>query len=230
MDGEELAKSDGSGLDRRSAVLGAALASLAGLSLLRTPEPSGRLVTAAKFRTAIPNKVGGWTSRRSAELVLPELDGGEKLYENLETRIFEGRGLPAIMFLVAYSSLQINDVQVHRPEVCYPVAGFPILSTMPTSFQFNDKEISARAVVADRSGYVEQILYWVRVGDQFPTTWIDQRLVMAVDSLKGHLPDGVLVRFSTIQEPDYDGIPVLRSFAKQLLDEVAIDFRDSILI
>lgn len=218
------------GLDRRSAIIGASLASLAGLSILRTPEPSGRIVPAPKFRAAIPSKIGGWSSRRSAELVLPELDGGEKLYENLETRIYEGKDLPSIMFLVAYSSRQLNDIQVHRPEVCYPVAGFPIISTKPTIFNFRQTEISARDVVADRGGYIEQILYWVRVGGHFPTTWVDQRIVMAVDSLKGRLPDGVLVRFSIIQERNYDGLTVLESFATQLLERSAKDFRESILI
>ena len=85
-------------------------------------------------------------------------------------------------------------------------------------------------MVADRGGYVEQILYWVRVGDQFPTTWIDQRFAMAADSLKGRLPDGVLVRLSTIQEPEFHGIPMLKGFATQLLDHTASDFRESILI
>ena len=126
-----LGKGAKSSLDRRSVMIGAALASMAGVSIIRTPEPSGRIVPDSRFRDAIPSRVGGWTSRRSAELVLPELDGGERLYENLETRIYEGRDLPTIMFLVAYSSRQINDIQVHRPEVCYPVAGFPIKTSEP---------------------------------------------------------------------------------------------------
>ncbi|MEE4207736.1 MAG: exosortase C-terminal domain/associated protein EpsI [Parvularcula sp.] len=230
MSDDKLGAADRLSIDRRSLVIGGTLASLGGLALLRTPEPSGRVISTEEFRAAIPSKVGGWTSRRSAELVLPELDGGEKLYENLETRIYEGSNLPSIMFLVAYSSVQINDVQVHRPEVCYPVAGLPIISSTPTTFQFRGKQIAARDVIADRRGPEEQILYWVRVGNRFPTTWLDQRMAMASDSLKGTLPDGVLVRISTIQKPGYRGMPILKDFARQLLDQSETKFRDTILV
>lgn len=217
-------------LDRRSLLIGCGLTAIAGLSYLSAPKAPAVIVEETKFRAAIPERIGGWRSRKTAELVLPALDEGDKLYENLETRIYEGRGLPAMMVLVAYSSVQQNDIQVHRPEVCYPAAGYPIVSSENSMITFGRKPIEAREVVANRGGLFERVIYWVRVGDQFPTTWIDQRLAMAAANLKGTIPDGVLVRVSTLEEPGSSTSSDLKTFIDAFLRASPPGFRNSILL
>jgi len=211
-------------------MIGCGLAGIAGLSYLSAPKASARILDEAKFRAGIPERVGGWRSRKAAELVLPALDEGDKLYENLETRIYEGRGLPAMMVLVAYSSVQQNDIQVHRPEVCYPAAGFPIVSSEETMLAFGRWSAEAREVVADRGGLFERVIYWVRVGDQFPTSWIDQRLAMAAANLKGTIPDGVLVRISTLEEPGSSTSSDIKTFIDAFLRASPPGFRDAVLL
>lgn len=217
-------------LDRRSLLIGCGLTAIAGLSYLSAPKAPASNVEGATFRAGIPDRIEGWTSRKTAELVLPALDEGDKLYDNLETRIYQGRGLPAMMVLVAYSSVQQNDIQVHRPEVCYPAAGFPIVSSQNAMLTFERKPIEVREVVADRGGLFERVIYWVRVGDQFPTTWIDQRLAMAAANLKGAIPDGVLVRISTLEEPGSSTIKDIRAFIDAFLRASPPRFRNSILL
>ena len=152
-------------IDRRSVVVGFGLVAGAAFSYLNMPRALAAPITNFEFERMIPDTVGGWSSRKSAELVLPaEDDQQEKLYENLETRIYEGDGLPTMMLLIGYSSIQQNDVQVHRPEVCYPAAGFPIVHSQPAVIEFGPTKIFARELVADRAGLHERILYWVRVG------------------------------------------------------------------
>jgi EpsI family protein len=135
-----------------------------------------------------------------------------------------------MMALVAYSSVQQNDIQVHRPEVCYPAAGYPIISSRTTELNFDGKTIDAREVVADRGGVYERVIYWVRVGDEFPATWADQRIAMARANLQGKVPDGVLVRMSTIEEPGKSASSDLRTFIEAFLRACAPGFRGSILI
>jgi len=182
------------------------------------------------FREAIPVRVGDWTSRKSSELVLPPQDDSNKLYENLETRVYESRSLPAMMVLVAYSSIQQNDNQVHRPEVCYPASGYPIITSKPIELVYGSTILAAREVTADRGGLVERVIYWVRIGDRFPTSWASQRFDMAAANLKGIIPDGVLVRVSAIEGPGENVASALQGFIQAFLDQAPAGIRNSILL
>lgn len=217
-------------MDRRSLLIGAGLTALAGISYWRTPRSFIKPMTPKMFGEAIPARVGNWTSRKTSELVLPPQDDSNKLYENLETRVYEGQGLPDIMVLVAYSSIQQNDVQVHRPEVCYPASGFPIISSKPIDLVYGSQGFAAREVTADRGGLLERVIYWVRVGDSFPTSWASQRLEMAAANLKGTIPDGVLVRVSAIEGPGESVSGALRGFIRAFLDQAPAGIRNSVLL
>lgn len=220
----------GMNLDRRGLIIGAGLAAIGGLYYLRAPVPLAKPVDQASFSAAIPEQVAGWTSRKSQEVVLPPQDDSNELYENLETRIYEGPGLPSIMLLIAFSSTQQNDIQVHRPEVCYPASGFPILWTRPKQISWASTSLSGRELLADRGGARERILYWVRVGNAFPTSWAEQRLTMAAQNLQGGVPDGALFRVSAIEEPDNPRSEAIMNFIEAFLAEVPPNFRDSVLL
>lgn len=218
-------------IDRRSLVIGLGLAAGGVFSYFNSPRAMAAPIAQDRFQQLIPAKVAGWTSRKSAELVLPaEDEGQDKLYENLETRIYEGEGLPAMMMLVAYSSVQKNDVQVHRPEVCYPAAGFPILRTKPATIDVGSRKVPGREVVADRGGLKERIVYWVRVGDEFPTDWPEQRLIMAKSNLLGVIPDGVLFRVSMIEDDPASSVSALDTFIKAFVGTSTSRFRDNVLL
>lgn len=218
-------------IDRRSLVIGLGLAGGGAFSYFNSPRAMAAPISPDRFQQMIPAKVGRWTSRKSAELVLPAEDKGrDKLYENIETRIYECEGLPAMMLMVAYSSVQRNDVQVHRPEVCYPAAGFPIIWTRPAMIDVGSREVSGRELVADRGGLKERIVYWVRVGDEFPTDWTDQRLIMAKANLRGITPDGVLFRVSMIEVDPASSVKALDTFIKAFVGTSASTFRNGVLL
>ena len=190
-------------IDRRGAILGAAFVACAGLTAFRQPLEGVSPISTKAFAAAIPAKVGGWTAEKSSEVVLAAPDeSSDKLYQNLETRIYLGDELPAIMFLCAYSNVQKNDVQVHRPEVCYPASGYPITKNVAEKITVGRRDINARFLVADRGGLQEMILYWTRVGKSFPVDWQSQRIEMAKANLSGTIPDGVLLRVSTIMDEE----------------------------
>ena len=217
-------------LDRRSLVIGTGLAVAGGLYHLRAPLPLAKPVEQAKFSVSIPEQVAGWTSRRTQEVVLPPQDESNQLYENLETRIYEGEGLPAIMLLIAFSSKQQNDIQVHRPEVCYPASGFPILWTRPTQIRLGVKSLTGRELLADRGGLQERIFYWVRIGHAFPINWWQQRLTMALQNLQGTVPDGALFRVSAIEEPGSPSSGAIMNFIEAFFAKVPPAFKDAILV
>jgi EpsI family protein len=205
------------GVDRRSLLFGGILAAGAGYSVVRKAVPEAKRIPQKRFDEIVPAEVGPWHSRKSAELVLPPEDAtSEVLYENLQTRIYEGDRLPSFMALFGYSSVQQNDVQVHRPEVCYPASGFPIIHNTPVELNIGGQRIYARYLVADRKSAHEYILYWIRLGKDFPTNWSQQRLDMAYYNISGVVPDGFLYRSSTIDLPGKDLRGPLEEFSRIL--------------
>lgn len=208
-------------IDRRGLLLGAGLSICGGISYLKQPSKVSGAINSSAFKQLIPKKVGGWTASISSDLILPSADDlSAKLYENLETLIYEGPNLPGIMFLIAYSSVQQNDVQVHRPEVCYPMSGYPIISNRPIQATVGKLKVPSRFLVAERSSVNEMILYWTRVGRAFPLGWEQQRIEMARSSLQGVVPDGALVRFSMISRSEKDAEDTLMNFAKMMHHEM----------
>ena len=218
-------------LDRRAVFLGAGLAAFGAAYQLRQPTFASEPIDDETFSDAIPDEIAGWRSRKSADLVLPpEDDTQDALYQNLETRIYEGKDLPSIMFLLGFSSVQQNNIQVHRPEVCYPASGYPILSSEPVELTYGQSQIRGRELVAQRGELRERIIYWVRVGEAFPTGWLEQRLAMARFNLIGNVPDGLLVRASMIETPVLDSSKVLREFISGLLDATPKPFRETVFL
>ena len=210
-------KAKNSKIDRRALLLGAGFALCGGASFVATPRQTSSRISEVAFQALLPAKVGGWTARVSSDLILPSADAlSDKLYENLKTYTYEGPGLPTIMFLIAYSSVQQNDVQVHRPEVCYPMAGYPILTNQPVEARIGNRGIPARYLTADRGALREMILYWTRVGQRFPLNWTQQRIEMARANVSGVIPDGALLRFSTISAEGSNDYQLLTDFAHKM--------------
>ena len=208
------AKTNTFAIDRRGLLIGAGFTICGGASYVMQPRKTGNSITETTFQKLLPTKVGQWTSRVSSDLILPITDElSEKLYENLETLVYEGPNLPSIMFLIAYSSIQQNDIQVHRPEVCYPMSGFPILDNQPLVALIGNSRVPSRFLIADRESQNEMILYWTRVGRKYPLDWNQQRIEMARAGLLGVIPDGALVRFSMISDSETDAVESLTNFA-----------------
>jgi len=208
-------------IDRRALLLGAGFALCGGASYVAKPRQTSSRISEDAFRALLPAKVGGWTARVSSDLILPSADAlSDKLYENLNTYTYEAPGLPTIMFLIAYSSVQQNNVHVHRPEICYPMAGYPILKNQPVEAHIGNRVIPARYLTADRGALHETILYWTRVGQRFPLNWTQQRIEMARENVGGVIPGGALVRFSTISAEGSSDYQLLTDFANKMTESL----------
>jgi hypothetical protein len=66
-------------------------------------------------------------------------------------------------------------------------------------------------------GRIEQILYWSRIGKEFPTNARAQRWAAFRQSFEATAPDGALVRISMISPDQANAIAHLQNFALALL-------------
>ena len=194
------------GLSRRQALTGGLLLATAGTAFALTPRETIDLFGKAKLDRMVPPRIGDWSYHSQSGLVLPPEDQlSERLYAQLLTRVYiRGPQDPPVMLLIAQSPAQDGVLQVHRPEVCYPASGFALSQARVVPLaRPGGAPIAARAFAAEGSERTEQLLYWTRIGHELPTNWSSQRMAVIRANLAGAVPDGVLVRISTVS-PDRD--------------------------
>jgi EpsI family protein len=200
--------------------LGCALTGAAAQALV--PRQKRDLLGTAKLETLVPSTIGDWSYLQQSGLVLPPSDQlSDRLYDQLLTRVYVSESALPIMLLMAQSPVQDGTLQVHRPEVCYPASGYRL--SQSEVHQLNvlpGKTVATRIFTAQGGDRIEQLLYWTRVGEELPTTWLDQRLAVARANIRGQVPDGLIVRISTIA-PDRSAVSTLDRFAKELVLAVA---------
>jgi len=185
-------------ITRRKFALGLAFASVAGVAAARQPSKNVDYLGKAKLEDVLPEKVGRWTFVSNSGLVVPPEDQlARALYSQLLTRTYMDEAGNGIMLLVAQSGSQSGILQIHRPEFCYTAGGYTLTPSVPHPVQLPGRELPALSISATREARTEQIVYWTRIGSHLPTSWTQQRLAVAMDNLKGFIPDAVMVRVST---------------------------------
>lgn len=191
----------------------------AGSAFILQPRNRQNTLGSAKLEELVPAKLGRWAFETSSGLVLPPADQlRDKIYQQLLTRVYTRDGA-AMMLLIAYGGSQDGTIQIHRPEVCYPASGYRLTRVEEQRTSLSSRlHIPSRYIVAENGLRSEQVIYWTRLGPNFPRSWSEQKLAVIKENLGGMIPDGVLVRISTIG-PDN---------ARDLLDGFAADLFQSV--
>lgn len=216
--------SEGSAMIGRRELTLAGLLALAGIAHYGVRLTSKRPgISQEGFRSVTPPRVGDFRFTGEDGVVLPIEDDLTKiLYSNTRFGTYSNGIDPAIMLLVAYDRAQEYDVQIHRPESCYPAAGFHIdhRAHVQTDDILGQKS-EAVFLTASRSDRVEQILYWTRIGNQFPADYAAQRIAILKSNFSGVVPDAVLIRISMISTDRAKAFTVLGGFMKNMVSEIA---------
>lgn len=205
-------------LDRRKVILGLGLAAASGIAQARQPVPVVPRMKEERFTALIPKKIGAFAFDTESGLVLPPSDAlSDRLYDNLVTRTYTNPTGQVVMLLIAYNNKQDGVLQIHRPEICYPAGGYALTPVLPIDVPVGGPGILPSQIFAATSeARNEVVLYWTRVGDQFPRRWIDQRWSVAQANLRGIIPDGALVRVSTLGNDIAGTTPLLTTFIRDM--------------
>ena len=210
---------------RRDVLFGGGLLVAAGVAAALTPRnnvvllPEGR-----QLEAMIPKRIGTWQAVPSDLFVLPKTEGSlaDKLYNQTVTRLYESPSQLPVMLVMAYGSVQNDALQLHRPESCYAAVGFQISRSRVENVDVAGRaKVPVRELTATAEQRVEPIIYWTRIGDALPTTGREQRWSKFEQQIDGIIPDGILVRISTVGEPDAATFAALREFAAAMLTAVA---------
>ena len=203
---------------RRAFVIGGALAASAGVAYARQPEVAAKPIETEAFEDWVPKSFGEWRAETSSGVVLPPPDTlRDRLYDNLVTRVYVAPDRSPMMVLMAYNNAQDGVLQVHRPEVCYPVGGYQLTETAGVSLQVGDTSIPSNFFTASAPNRVEHVLYYTRLGPAYPRSWAQQRLAVMRENLAGRIPDGILTRFSMLGTDQERALEQLQQFAAKFL-------------
>lgn len=210
---------------RRELLIGGGFLAAAVTAFAMKPRNQLNMLGAGKIETLVPNTIGDWSFVAASGLVLPPEDQLEKqLYSQLLTRTYTNARGVQMMLLIAYNGSQDGVVQVHRPEVCYPAGGFALTRIDPHEIPIaKDITLPSRFIVAETGMRREQIIYWTRLGTAFPRQWREQRLAVFEQNLEGNIPDGLLVRISSVSSDV--GPAELDAFARDLYASVGNTMR-----
>jgi EpsI family protein len=208
-------------LRRRELLLGVPLLAAAAGAYALTPRERLNLLGDKKLEKAVPLSIGPWSVTASNAVVLPDAAEGSlsaRLYDQTVSRLYTSDSELPVMMVIAYGSTQSDQLQLHRPEVCYTAVGFEITDARQVMVPITGSaNLPARELVARNNDRVEPILYWTRVGDFLPTSGSEQRLMKLRSEIQGYVADGVLVRLSSVGEPTPELFASLARFAREML-------------
>ncbi len=168
----------------------------------------------------IPAKFGDWQVDKS--IVPLQVDAEtqaklDKIYNQTLARTYVNSQNERIMLSVAYGGDQSDNLAVHKPEVCYYVQGFEIMKILSDELVTQYGKLPIKRLLAVKGNRSEPITYWVTVGDKAVLPGFDQKLQQLRYGLTGNVPDGMLVRISSINNDNDEAYQLQTIFIQDLL-------------
>jgi exosortase B len=205
---------------KRSLLVTLALTVTLVLSVLMTPR---NLIANTKplpvLETLIPLSFADWRHDTLTDqlLVIPKLKQATDLHDQVLARTYVNGQGQRVMLFVSYGSNQLGrEFQEHRPEFCYRGAGFSLLETGDASLPLAGHNLDVRQLLAQQYDRFEAITYWMTIGDQPTMPGVPRKLVQLRYGLMGEIPDGMLVRVSSLVTHGEDAFALQNRFIADL--------------
>jgi EpsI family protein len=169
-----------------------------------TPEQSFK-TSIPDFASIVPKQFGDWKEVPSPYVQIDLATGDdlstEQPYDAVLMRTYSNNKGEQVMLALAYGRQQKQDVKIHRPEVCYEAQGYAVAGRTPVDFQLAPGAVAIQGtqMLAKNRDRVEAVSYWVRIGDIFPRSASQSRWYIFRQGMSGKVPDGILVRASSVQ-------------------------------
>lgn len=202
-----------------SAALGAALRPRISLADERPP---------IDLAAMVPTAFGDWREETNVltQVINPQQKSMlDKIYSQTLSRTYINAEGYRIMLSIAYGKNQSDAVQLHKPEVCYPAQGFILHGTQRSSLNLHGKPVAVTRVATNLGQRFEPITYWMVVGDHVVTGGNDKKWIELRYALQNRIPDGMLVRVSSIDKGTDNAYVIQSQFATAMVAALSPDNR-----
>lgn len=185
-----------------------------------------------QFEKLLPERFAQWQSVPS---LVPQVDLStnteagndyDKPYDAVLMRSYKDQSGHVVMLAIAYAMQQTQEIKIHRPEYCYHAQGFSVARQVPVTLAAGVQQLTGNGLLVRRNGRNEWVQYWIRIGSGFPRTGMDARLQLLKESMQGKVPDGILIRVSSLIKND-DEIPQQTAIQEKFLQDMLGSIADN---
>lgn len=209
----------------RNLVLLVLMLAASGLALaLRPTQKIAEQGPVVDLETMIPRTFGDWREEQqnSTQIVDPQQQEMiDKIYTQTLSRTYVNSQGYRIMLALAYGDDQRDAMQTHYPEVCYPAQGFTLRDKQRGLLATTSGVISVTRILTNLGQRNEPVTYWTTVGDRVVGNSIQKKLAEMSYGLNGKIPDGLLIRVSSIDAEASNAYKIHALFADQMLNALA---------
>ena len=180
------------------------------------------------LKTMVPTAFGSWHEdlNVSAQIIDPQQKQMlDKIYDKTLSRTYVNSQGYRIMLSIAYGKNQSGTLQLHKPEACYPAQGFALLSSQAGKLDLLGNPIPATRLETSLGQRFEPITYWTVVGDRVTSSMTDKRVTEVRYAMRGRIPDGMLVRLSSIDKNTGDAYVLQKQFANAMVESIDPEYR-----
>jgi EpsI family protein len=204
-------------------------ATSAGATLLK---PTPRVSNEIDVESAIPKSFAGWEVDPSIVPLKPTPDAQAKLdqiYDQILGRTYRRQTGERIMLTIAYGSQQTDKLKAHRQEVCYAAQGFRISGLSKDKVDVANAQVPVTRFMATLGQRQEPVSYWFTMGNHVVGSRFDRLITQIKHGFLGEIPDGLLVRISSISRDLPAAYRAHDEFANALVDNVAVQHQQRLI-
>lgn len=187
-------------------LIGLSMLIAAGLAIAMAPSAPSATGSDITLEKMVPATFEEWRidSTIVAAVVSPDVQAEvNKIYNQTLNRIYVNTQGERIMLSIAYGGNQSDALQAHLPEGCYRGQGFDIKWSRTAALQLQDAKIPVVNMLAEKGARIEPITYWLLIGNDYASNRTERKLAQLRYALTRQLPEGMLVRVSSLgTEPE----------------------------
>jgi EpsI family protein len=157
----------------------------------------------------IPERFGDWTAEPQSVDPVVLVPGAAiepaaaqiSSYDDVLMRTYRRGDGARVMAAFAYGRRQTQELKIHRPELCYYAQGFEVSPLGLRAVRLDrGSSVESLALLTRNRGRIEVVTYWIRVGERVANGPWDMRWTIFTAGLRGLVPDGLLVRASSLAD------------------------------
>jgi len=149
----------------------------------------------------LPREFAGWRIDPASVPIAPAPDvkaNLDRIYNQIVSRTYVNDAGDMMMLTVAYGGDQSDALKAHRQENCYAAQGFSIQGLAHGPMSVAGREIPVTRMLAVRGERSEPVTYWLTMGNRVVVGRLERLRVQLESGLGGRMPDGMLVRVSSL--------------------------------
>jgi EpsI family protein len=200
-----------------AALAAAAMAATAVAAPLLKPTASNESIDLERL---VPPAFGGWTLEPTTDSVPPAPDveaNLARLYHQVLERTYVNAQGERMMLTIAHGGDQGDSLKAHRQESCYAAQGFEIRGLERSQLTADRRDIPVTRMLAVRGERSEPVTYWFTMGDRVVLGRLERLRTQVAYGLSGRVPDGVLVRVSSLSSRPAQAYAAQAAFVAALL-------------